>query len=218
MTIVYLIRHSTRLDLNCIEKYLTSDDSLVRNEKLILSINGERRAALLSKEKEFYNLDRIYASKCVRTLQTAKYFMELNCLTATIDERLDERRVGIPNEGKHPDWFIKQYKDKEFKTENGESQKEVVARMNEAINDILDNNKDKRVAVFTHGYAICFYLLQFSKLEYIDMDKNIRIKYKNKILVDGQLNAPEVFKLTFDDHRLLDIEHLEFEALKKVSS
>ena len=98
----------------------------MRNEKEILSINGERRAALLSKEEEMYNIDKIYTSKCVRTLQTAKYMMEMNSLPATIDERLDERRVGIPNEGKHPDWFIKQYKDKEFKTENGESQKEVV--------------------------------------------------------------------------------------------
>ena len=218
MTTVYLIRHSTRLDQKCIEKYLTTDDSLVRNEKEILSINGERRAALLSKEEEMYNIDKIYTSKCVRTLQTAKYMMEMNSLPATIDERLDERRVGIPNEGKHPDWFIKQYKDKEFKTENGESQKEVVERMNEVINEILENDKGKRIAIFSHGYAICFYLLQYGKLEYIDIDKNIRIKYKNKVILDGQLNAPEVFKLTFDDKKLTDIEHLEFEELKKVSS
>lgn len=215
MTTVYLIRHSTRIDKQYIEKYLTSDSSLVRNEKDILSIEGERRAELLSNEPELANIDKIYTSKCVRTLQTAKYLMEKNNLPATIDERLDERRVGIPNEGKHPDWFVKQYTDKDFKTENGESQNEVVERLNEVINEIVENNQDKRIAIFSHGYAICFYLLQYSKLDYIDADKKIRIKYKNKVLLDGLLNAPEVFKLTFDKLKLVDIDHIEFADLKQ---
>ena len=215
MTTVYLIRHSTRIDKQYIEKYLTSDSSLVRNEKDILSIEGERRAELLSNEPELSNIDKIYTSKCVRTLQTAKYLMEKNNLQATIDERLDERRVGIPNEGKHPDWFVKQYTDKDFKTENGESQNEVVERLNEVINEIVENNQDKRIAIFSHGYAICFYLLQYSKLDYIDADKKIRIKYKNKVLLDGLLNAPEVFKLTFDKLKLVDIDHIEFADLKQ---
>ena len=214
MTTVYLIRHSTRIDKHYIEKYLTSDSSLVRNEKDILSVEGERRAEILSKEPELSNIDKVYTSKCVRALQTAKYLMERNNLPAIIDERLDERRVGIPNEGKHPDWFVKQYKDKDFKTENGESQNEVVERLNEVINEIVENNPDKKIAIFSHGYAICFYLLQYSKLDYIDADKNIRIKYKNKVLLDGLLNAPEVFKLTFDNLKLVDIEHLEFADLK----
>ena len=213
MTTIYLIRHSTRIDHKYIEKFLTSDSSLVRNEKDILSIEGERRAEILSKEKELSNIDKIYTSKCVRTLQTAKYLMEKLDIPAIIDERLDERRVGIPNEGKHPDWFVKQYLDKDFKTENGESQNEVNERMNEVINEILDNNPDKEIAIFSHGYAICFYLLQFSKLDYIDENKNIRIKYKNKILLEGLLNAPEVFKLTFDNKELKDIEHITFKDL-----
>ena len=214
MTTIYLIRHSTRIDHEYIEKYLTSDDSLVRNEKDILSVLGEKRAEILSYEEELDNIDRVYASKCVRTLQTAKYLLEKNNLTVTIDERLDERRVGIPNEGKHPDWFVKQYKDPDFKTENGESQKEVVARMNEVINEILDKDEDKRIAIFSHGYAICFYLLQYAKLEYIDSDKNLKIKYKNKYLLDGQLNAPDVFKLTFNNKKITDIEHIIFNDLQ----
>ena len=213
MTTIYLIRHSTRIDRKYIEKYLTTDSTLVRNEKDILSVEGEERAKILSNEEEFTNIDRIYTSKCVRTLQTAKYLIEKLDKPAIIDERLDERRVGIPNEGKHPDWFVKQYKDKDFKTENGESQNEVVARMNEVINEILENNKDERIAVFSHGYAICFYLLQFAKLDYIDENKSIKIKYKNNYLLDGVLNAPEVFKLSFEDKKLIDIEHLVFEDL-----
>ena len=213
MTTIYLIRHSTRIDHKYIDTFLTTDSDLVRNEKDILSVEGEKRAELLSKEKELSNINKIYTSKCVRTLQTAKYLMERLNLPATIDERLDERRVGIRNDGKHPDWFVKQYKDKDFKTEQGESQNEVVARMNEVISEILENDKDQEIAIFSHGYAICFYLLQYAQLAYIDNDKNIKIVYKDKTILEGLLNAPEVFKLTFDNKELKDIEHLIFKDL-----
>ena len=215
MTTVYLIRHSTRLEHNYIEKYLTSDDSLVRNEKDILSVLGEKRAEILSYEDELSDIDRVYASKCVRTLQTAKYLIEKNDLTVTIDERLDERRVGKPNDGIHPDWFVKQYENKDFNTEGGESQREVVLRFNEIMDEILTNNEDKRVAIFSHGYAICFYLFQYAKLEYIDLNKNVTITYKNEKILDVQLNAPEIFKLEFDKKDLIDIKQLIFEELRK---
>ncbi len=213
MTTIYLIRHSTRIDKKYIEKYLTTDSTLVRNEKDVLSVEGEKRAEILSKEKELANVDKIYTSKCVRTLQTAKYLMEKLDKPATIDERLDERRVGIPNDKQHPDWFVKQYLDKDFKTEKGESQNEIVKRMNEAINEILENDKDQRVAVFSHGYAICFYLLQFAELEYVDNNKVLKIKYKDKYLLDGTINAPEVFKLTYEDKKLIDINRIVFKDL-----
>ena len=73
-TIVYLIRHSVRLNMkNNIESYNTTQESLIKSEKIILSVTGERRAEKLSNEKELQNIDVVYASNCVRTLQTAKY-------------------------------------------------------------------------------------------------------------------------------------------------
>ena len=75
-TTVYLIRHSVRLNMkNNIESYNTTQDNLIKSEKIILSVTGERRAEKLSNEKELRNIDVVYASNCVRTLQTAKYLM-----------------------------------------------------------------------------------------------------------------------------------------------
>ena len=117
-TTVYLIRHSVRLNNDYIEQYNTSQNKTIKSEKIILSIEGEKRAEILSNEKELQNLDAIYASNCVRTLQTAKYIIEKQNLKVNIDERFDERRVGKSNDDKIKDWFLRQYTDENYKTEN----------------------------------------------------------------------------------------------------
>lgn len=212
MTTIYLIRHSVRMPQNQIESYNTIQNELIKNEKIILSIEGEKRAEILSKEKELQNIDVVYSSNCVRALQTAKYIMESQNLKVNIDERLDERVVGIPNDKEHPNWFEEQYYDENYKTVNGESQKEVRNRFDEVIKIILEKYKDKRIAVFSHGYAITFYLLKYCELVNIE-DKRLKIKFKNKIIYDNRINAPEVFKLTFNDKDIINIEYLPFSKL-----
>ena len=54
--------------------------------------------------------------------------MEKQNLKANIDDRLDERRVSIPNDNKVKDWWLRQYLDENYKTEGGESQKDVRGR------------------------------------------------------------------------------------------
>ena len=212
MTTLYLIRHSVRMPLKTIEKYNTTQDKLILNEKIILSSDGESRAKLLSEKEELQNIDLVYASNCVRTLQTAKYIIEKQYLSVTIDDRLDERRVGIPNDDIYPDWFERQYKDENFKTVGGESQKDVRNRIDEAITEILKQHKDKRIAIFSHAYAITFYLLKYCKLVNIQENK-FTFEFNNKIIFDKKINAPEVFKLTFDNEELMSIESIEFEDI-----
>ena len=80
-TTVYLIRHSIRFNKNYIEKYNTCQNKTIKNEKIILSIEGEKRAEILSNKEELQNLDLIYTSNSVRTLQTAKYIILMKDLT-----------------------------------------------------------------------------------------------------------------------------------------
>lgn len=211
MTTIYLIRHSVRLPLNSIE-YHTNQDKTILNEKIILSHEGEIRAKLLSEKEELQNIDVVYTSNCVRTLATAKYLIENQNLKAIIDDRLDERKVGKSNIDKYPDWFTRQYFDESFKTEGGESQKEVRNRVDEVINEILLKHKNKRIAIFSHGYAITFYLLKYCKLISI-IENKLKYEFKNKIIFDKRINAPEVFKLTFNDNELLNIELIEFDDI-----
>lgn len=93
---------------------------MIKNEKIILSVNGEKRAEILSRQNELQNIDKVYASNCVRTLSTAKYLLARQNLKVNIDDRLDERRVGIKNDTLVKDWFEKQYLDEDYKTVGGE--------------------------------------------------------------------------------------------------
>lgn len=109
-TVVYLIRHSVRFNnKEMIESYKTNQSDLMKYEKIILSVVGEKRAEILSKEQELQNIDIVYTSNCVRTLQTAKYLLDRQNLKVNIDERFDERRPGKPNEKDVLNWYTKQY-------------------------------------------------------------------------------------------------------------
>ena len=216
-TTIYLIRHSVRFNSNKILQYNTNQNNILKNEKIILSVEGERRAEILSDEKELQNIDTVYTSNCVRTLQTAKYLLKQQNLRVNIDERFDERRVGKPNDDIVKDWWLKQYIDENYKTEGGESQKEVRSRFTDAFNDVLKANKGKRIAIFSHGYAITFFLMTWCKFKYNGIKDNLQFYYRNKKIFDKKLNAPEVFKLVFDENnRIKDIKNIEFKSLPYV--
>lgn len=216
ITTVYLVRHSVRLNNNkIINKYNTTQTSLLKNEKVVLSVKGEKRAEILSNEKELQNIDVVYTSNCVRTLQTAKYLLENQSLKVNIDERLDERKVGISNESEVSDWFKKQYLEQSYKTDGGESQKEVRKRMREVFYEIVNNNKGKRIAIFSHGYAITFLLLTWCNLNSVDENHNISFSYKGKTIFDKKINSPEVFKLVLNKNNdILDIQNIVFKDLE----
>lgn len=215
-TTVYLIRHSVRFNnKEMIESYKTSQSDLLKNEKIILSVTGERRAEILSNEEELQNINVAYASNCVRTLQTGKYLLEKQNLKVNIDDRFDERRVGLPNEGEVTDWYVRQYEDENYKTIGGESQVDVRNRMYEALQEVVKANRGKRIAIFSHGYAITFLLLKWCKLNSVDSKHKLDFSFKGKQVFNKKLNSPEVFKLVLDENDEVEsIENIEFPDLE----
>ena len=213
-TIVYLIRHSVRFNNENILQYNTTQNKVIKNEKIILSVEGEKRAEILSNEKELQNLDRVFTSNCVRTLQTAKYIIEKQNLKVNIDERFNERRSGKPNDNIVKDWWVKQYLDENYKTEGGENQKEVRERFTQAFYEVLNANKGKRIAIFSHGYAITFFLMTWCKFEHNIEKDDIKLLFNNKIIFNKKINAPEVFKLEFNENNeIVNIQNIEFSDL-----
>ena len=213
-TTVYLIRHSIRFNNDYIEEYNISQSKTIISEKSILNVEGEKRAEILSNEKELQNMDAIYVSNCVRTLQTAKYIIEKQNLKVKIDERFDERRVGKEANLPRKEWLLNQYLDENFKTEGGESQKEVRERFTEGFEEVIEKNKGKRIAIFSHGYAITFFIMKWCDFEYIEDEDNMKYTFKDKTIFNKKINAPEVFKLEFDENNeLIDIQNIEFEDL-----
>ena len=212
MTTVYLIRHSVKFDPKCIDIYNTDDNKQTKTEKKMLSVEGEKRAELLSEEDEFKDIDLVYSSDYVRAMQTAKYFLK-DGLKLNIDKRFNERTLGIVDKEKHPNYFCEQYLDERLKMPEGESQEEVRKRITEAFYEVVNNNKDKRIIIVSHGTAISFLLMNWCKL--LDVKPNLlrKLEFNNKIVIDRVYKAPEVFKVTLDNDKIIDIENLEFENI-----
>lgn len=210
-TTVYLIRHSEKIDLKLINNTYNDEYYQNRREKIILSIKGEEKAKILSQSEEFKNIDSIYSSNYVRTIQTAKYMAETQKKIINIDKRFNERNMGIIKEGKNI--AIDQYFDDNLKNEEGESKKEVQNRMYEGFMDVVYKNKGKRVVIFSHGAAITFLLMKWCKLEYIKENKHKCLSFKNKIVVDKVFNQPEVFKISLDENNeIINIENIEINS------
>lgn len=72
----------------------------------------------------------------------------------------------------------------------------------------------ERRAIFSHGYAITFFLMIWCKFRYDDLNDNLIFSFNGEEIFNGKLNAPDVFKLTFDEHdKVLDIENIKFDDL-----
>lgn len=208
-TIIYLIRHSEKLDTKYIDKYYENEFYQTTREKRILSVEGEKKAKILSQKEEFNNLDVIYSSNYVRTIQTAKYFAERFNIKINIDNNLNERKYGNPS--KSVDIGIKQYYDENIKNNEGESRKEVTERMYRAFNNIISKNKGKKIAIFSHGAAITFLLMKWCELISISNQKQKCLKFNGKIIVNKTFETPEVFKIIIGENdNIKNIENLEF--------
>ena len=205
MTTLYLIRHSKPLKVN---NDLNSDELQIQNEKNCLSIEGEELAKERFNKQEFTNIDVLYSSNYVRAIQTAKFIAANNNIEINVDSNLGERKYGITSWDELPDKFErKQFLDENYKIGNGESQKNVRERMYNAIMKIIDNNKDKTIAVVSHATAISYLLKNWCDITIVD-DK-LRYSYKDKVLLDGYFNYCETFKLVFDNNEIIEIENIK---------
>lgn len=68
---IYLIRHSIKEKMYGDNE--SNDSNQVKDEKRILSIDGEKLALKLSQLEELKNVEEVWCSNYVRTIQTAKY-------------------------------------------------------------------------------------------------------------------------------------------------
>ena len=205
-TLIYLIRHAQPIKIE-LKNVNNNDDCQIQNEKQVLSLKGEKQALELSKKDIFKNIDSVYSSKYVRAIETAKYIASENNIPILIDERLGERKVGV--EEKSKEFWLEQMYNENIKAIGGENQKEVRKRMIESIEDILKNEKGKKVAVVTHATAMTFLLMNWCKLENAILDgKKRKLSFNNKIVIDDSFNTPEVFELVFDDDVIYSIKRI----------
>ena len=136
-----------------------------------------------------------------------------NNLKINISSSFDERHYGsfdnnIDKETFEKFW-IEQFKNLSLKNADGESGLDVCNRIDKKINEIISNNKDKKIVIVGHNASIIFYLLKYCKLDNAEPIKKLTVSFKNNILIkDGIMKAPSFFKLVFDDNNnLVDLSY-----------
>lgn len=193
-TIVYLIRHSEQLKIKGIKNIIENEQ--INNEKIILSVLGEKKAEKMSNMNELKKIDVLWSSNYVRAISTAKYIANNNNIEININEKLNERKLGDLNllkelgKDKKYTFTEEQLLDENLKNFEGESRLEVNKRMNDILNEILQKNKGKRIAIVSHGAALKFLLMNWCEL-----NEEIKLVYKRNVILD--LNSPCVIKLIF---------------------
>lgn len=201
---IFLIRHSEQLKIEDTKKYDIS--SQVNNEKVILSVNGEKLAKEISELEEMQNIEMIWSSNYVRALATAKYIAEKNHLHINVDSRLNERKLGDLDKLKElsknkPNSFVaQQLRDINLKNIGGESNKEVSNRMSSFLDEVSSKYGKKKIAIVSHGASIKFLLLN-----YCELDEKYNLIYNKKIL---NVKSPSIFNIKIEDRIIYDIRQV----------
>lgn len=207
-TVVYLIRHSEATPKNNLKNISIHDSKQILNEKSFLSVSGEKRAEELSKMEELQNIDAVYSSSYVRSLETAKYIALENSTIINIDDRLNERKIGDMGDMDWREFYRLQMKDFDFKLSGGESINQVKKRMVAAMKNILMFETGNRVAVVSHSTALTCLLSAWCETGR-NYNGEIILSYNGESIIDGSFTAPMVFKVVFDGMNVLSIELVE---------
>lgn len=153
---VYLVRHSKPL-YEAVNNDKNMDSLQIQNEKNPLSIEGENIAKEKLNIDELKCIDKLYSSSYVRSISTAKYIAENNNIKINIVSDFGERKFEIDSWNELPDNFgKKQFLNENYKTEYGESQKEVRERTFNALMNTLKNN-DRKIVIVFHSTAMLFF-------------------------------------------------------------
>ena len=208
--IVYLIRHSKAIKLN---NEFNSESLQIQNEKITLSIEGEKLAKEKLVNNELSNLDLIVASNYCRAIGTAKYLTINNDKEIVILPNFGERKFGVNSYDELPkDFHKKQYLDNDYKIPNGESINEVRNRMYNELLNLLNKNYN-RIAIVSHSKAMECLLRNWCDITIKELDKktedktiDINIKFKDKIIKINNIENCMIFKLEFNNNELIDIE------------
>ena len=209
MKTIYLIRHSAPFIE--IENYDDYENVLWNdyNRNMILSSEGEENAKKLCELDELRNLDAVYSADSFRAIGTAKYVAEMNNLKIKLDERINERNLGVKTISELPkNQTITSFSNKDYKFGTGESLNEVDIRFNSFITDLL-NDTNSRVALFIHGIIMMSFLQ--NNTEFSFDGKNMKLIFNDKEIFNDKMKNPMVFKIDYDANEIINIEFIDYE-------
>ena len=189
--------------MNNEEKFIWNN----KNKNMILSVLGEKNAEKLMSVSSLKGVEKVYSSNSVRAISTAKYIAEDNNLKVEIENKINERKLGIKYIEDLPVDFVKnQFKNKDLKYKNGESLNEVSKRFDSFVEKIL-KGKYEKVAIVIHGIALMNYLSEISEVKF---DGNSFIgAFNGKKYLNGALKNPDIYEVKYENEKVVSIKRIK---------
>lgn len=175
MTHLYLVRHG-QTDWNVVGRWQGQAD-------VPLNERGRQQAAQIARSLSEVGLVAIYSSDLVRARETADALAELTGLKVRLDSRLREIHQGqwqgllvADIQERYGQEFQRRRDDPlNVSPPGGETVLQVRERVVDAIEDIVQQHPDERVAVVSHGFALAV----------------IQVHYQNRPVTDAWELIPE---------------------------
>lgn len=182
MTIVYFVRHA--------ESNYNNHNDLLRE----LTEKGSMDSKLVTKFLSDKEINIVFSSPYKRAIDTIRDFADSSGLEIHIENDFRERRVDSVWVEDFASFCKAQWTDFDYKLSDGETLREVQKRNINALNRLLNQHRDSRIVVGTHGTALStiinFYDKQFG---YADFEKIkglmpwiVRFTFENDICVGIQ--------------------------------
>ena len=165
-----------------------------------------RNVIVSSKIEELKHLDSVFSADSFRTIGTAKYVAEINNLKIKLDNRINERNLGVNTISELPEnQTLESFKNMDYKFGTGESLNEVDKRFNSFINEILESNYNN-IALFIHGIIMMSFLQNNTSFSFDG--KNMRLLFNNKEIYNDKMKNPMVFKIEYEYNVIVDIKEI----------
>jgi len=204
MNTIYLITNNCFINENIIYKdYLSFDE---QRKYRPLTVNGEKVALTITKNKNLSKIDAIYSSTYFSSINTSKYLKDKLNLDLIIDKRLDDRKVGNLTDSSLNLRNLQEH-DFDYKLTNGESLNNVKNRMKAFVKEILQNHEDSNIALFTHNIPIISLLSIWCEKGF-NYEEKLILNYNDSVIVDGLRNDYNIIKLEFDNDILKNITRI----------
>ncbi len=132
-----------------------------------LSARGRNQALVTARTLKSESITAIYSSDLARAMETAQPLANLTGLPVNGTSAFRERSVGVM-EGltfedaaqQHPEQYAALLRrDFEYVLSGGESYRQLLDRAREKLDEIIEENRGGRIAVFSHTGTICILVL-----------------------------------------------------------
>ena len=205
MTTIYLVSNNCFMnDLLVYKDYLDLDE---KRKIRPLTVNGEKVALTIAKKKILQNADVIYSSSFFSSINTAKYLAEKNNIDIIIDNRIDDRKIGLL-EDKNLNLRNIQEHDFNYKLENGETLNEVKNRVRDLVKEIIKNYENGKVIMFTHNSCILA-LLSIWATKGFNYEERLILEYNDEVLFDGLKTDSDIVGIKFDGDVIKELKNIK---------